>query len=370
MVAACGCLTPSLPPESALLVPSQMILQHHVLLPLFFLTLPGAFRSWSLNGIAAASGTWWRSRQNAWRCAAAQECTPCLLPGVSGPWEGVRCPRPCTAEPTKAAGSSRGMRGAGLGGTAQAAPNSSLVEACAQLYVHSHLAALGTLLAFLVKHPSISAQFLNGQAQARDAATKAAAAAANRAAAVAALASMAEEPRRVWQAAVDLIQKQIPGVSAYVANIVGAEEPEQQIAGDDEGAAGADDAAEEEAGGRPRAAAGVMLLLAGSGAAAHDVAGEEAEGAGESGDTSGGEGAEDGEHPGAEQLARPDYSSKHLSYVAASPGQEFMTKLELRRRAAAADGSDGAPADGSAEGVTAPVTFRILDEHLPLLEVR
>jgi hypothetical protein len=181
---------------------------------------------------------------------------------------------------------------------------------------------------------------------------------------------MAEEPRRVWQAAVDLIQKQIPGVSAYVANIVGAEEPEQQIAGDDEGAAGADDAAEEEAGGRPRAAAGVMLLLAGSGAAAHDVAGEEAEGAGESGDTSGGEGAEDGEHPGAEQLARPDYSSKHLSYVAASPGQEFMTKLELRRRAAAADGSDGAPADGSAEGVTAPVTFRILDEHLPLLEVR
>lgn len=59
----------------------------------------------------------------------------------------------------------------------------------------------------------------------------------------------------------------------------------------------------------------------------------------------------------------PDYSKKLLQYVAASKGQEFMTKLQLKRPPAADDDS-GAPAD------PAPITFRILDEHMPLLEVR
>lgn len=60
--------------------------------------------------------------------------------------------------------------------------------------------------------------------------------------------------------------------------------------------------------------------------------------------------------------AVPDYSQKLLRYVAASTGQEFMTKLELRRPKAAED--------ESVEGQEpTPITFKILDEHIPLLEV-
>jgi hypothetical protein len=59
----------------------------------------------------------------------------------------------------------------------------------------------------------------------------------------------------------------------------------------------------------------------------------------------------------------PDYSKKLLQYVAASKGQEFMTKLQLKRPAAADDDSP-TPAE------QAPITFKILDEHMPLLEVR
>lgn len=62
----------------------------------------------------------------------------------------------------------------------------------------------------------------------------------------------------------------------------------------------------------------------------------------------------------------PDYANKLLRYVAASPGQEFMKALELRRPKKAED--DGGDAEQKPEPV--PVTFRVLDERLPLLEVR
>lgn len=63
--------------------------------------------------------------------------------------------------------------------------------------------------------------------------------------------------------------------------------------------------------------------------------------------------------------AAVDYSSKLLRYVAASSGQEFMTKLELRRPKPA---EDAEPAEGHNPEQT-PVTFKILDERMPLLEV-
>jgi hypothetical protein len=61
-----------------------------------------------------------------------------------------------------------------------------------------------------------------------------------------------------------------------------------------------------------------------------------------------------------------DYSAKLLRYVAASPGQEFMTQLELRRPKPA---EEDAAAEGGQQPQQVPVTFRILDEHMPLLEV-
>jgi hypothetical protein len=61
-----------------------------------------------------------------------------------------------------------------------------------------------------------------------------------------------------------------------------------------------------------------------------------------------------------------DYSAKLLRYVAASPGQEFMTQLELRRPKPA---EEDAAAEGSQQPQQVPVTFKILDEHMPLLEV-
>jgi hypothetical protein len=93
----------------------------------------------------------------------------------------------------------------------------------------------------------------------------------------------------------------------------------------------------------------------------------------------GGEGAAEGEEEAGEAEdadaaesgassssgGAPDYSSKLLRYVAASPGQDFLKALELRRPKRSEEDSD---AETKLEPV--PVTFRVLDERLPLLEVR
>lgn len=71
----------------------------------------------------------------------------------------------------------------------------------------------------------------------------------------------------------------------------------------------------------------------------------------------------------------PDYSNKLLRYVAASPGQEFLTSMQLQRPRAADDEvgqqqqQQGSGSGSDAERQTVPVTFRVLDERLPLLEV-
>lgn len=93
----------------------------------------------------------------------------------------------------------------------------------------------------------------------------------------------------------------------------------------------------------------------------------------------GGEAAAEGEEEAAEADADaaagdagssssngpPDYSNKLLRYVAVSPGQDFLKAMELRRPKRGDE--DGSDAEQKPEPV--PVTFRVLDEKLPLLEV-
>lgn len=223
---------------------------------------------------------------------------------------------------------------------------------------------------------------LHAQAQAREVEKKTEAAAIARAAAVESLSAMVDEPRRVWQAAVDLVKKYIPAANAYVANIVEDEEPDRATgdaeAGDgavEEGGKGAASEDEEGEEGDVGMGSAILALLVGSRSAA-GTEGEEAE----EGEEAAGRGAEEeGMEGGATSersaFRQADYSTKLLSYVAASSGQEFMTKVELRRRPVAAAGSEGqSPRDMTGEGGAAadavvPATFRILDEHLPLLEV-
>jgi hypothetical protein len=103
-------------------------------------------------------------------------------------------------------------------------------------------------------------------------------------------------------------------------------------------------------------------------AAAAEEGGDNEEGA--DGDADGG--GEGGNSSGS--AGPPNYSAKLLRYVAASVGQEFMTALELRRRAEPpqSQGGDGSEGEGGQQQAEepVPVTFRILDEHMPLLEVR
>lgn len=93
-----------------------------------------------------------------------------------------------------------------------------------------------------------------------------------------------------------------------------------------------------------------------------EAAAEGEEEAGEAGDA---DAAANGDAGSTGSSGPPDYANKLLRYVAASPGQEFVKTLELRRPQKAEDDSDG---EQKPEPV--PVTFRVLDERLPLLEVR
>jgi len=236
------------------------------------------------------------------------------------------------------------------------------------------------------------------QAQAQEVAKKAEAAAAARAAAVQGLGCMVDEPRKVWQAAVDLVKRYIPAANAYVANIVEEEETDLASGGEDEAAAAQEElggGAESDDGGSGDAGAvaatGAQMLLsiltAGSARRAKEGAEDGAEEGGAAAlQDEGADGDDDGSGA-AQAVQRPDYSNRILSYVAASAGQEFMTRLELRRQpdnstAQAADGSgegsggEGSGGDGGGSArdpawaaAAAPVTFRVLDEYLPLVEV-
>lgn len=190
-------------------------------------------------------------------------------------------------------------------------------------------------------------EICTSQAQENAEKKHAAAAQAARVAAVEELAGMIEEPRKLWQAAVDLIRRFTTATGAYVANIVDEEQPDWSPAEDAENP----DAETDDEG--PSAAA--------EGEAGEGAAGEEAQL--EEGDTAEGEPEE--VTAAAAVQARPDYSKKLLTYVAASSGQEFVCERELRRPAPPAE-----DAESTATPAQVPITFRVLDELIPLLEVR
>lgn len=99
--------------------------------------------------------------------------------------------------------------------------------------------------------------------------------------------------------------------------------------------------------------------------AAEDEGGEgAAEGEENAGDA---DAAAEGEAGSSSSGAPPDYSNKLLRYVAASPGQDFLKSLHLRRPKRPEDDSSS-EAEQKPEPV--PITFRVLDERMPLLEVR
>ena len=156
---------------------------------------------------------------------------------------------------------------------------------------------------------------------------------------------MVEEPRKLWQAAVDTISKFTSATGTYVANIVDEEQPDWSPPEDAESPDAETDDEE------PSASAG--------GQEPEDAAREEAA---VEGDTA--EGEAEGVAAASAGHARPDYSKKLLSYVAACTGQEFVCEVSLRRPEPVAE-----DADPPAAPPQTPVTFRVLDELMPLLEV-
>lgn len=175
------------------------------------------------------------------------------------------------------------------------------------------------------------------------------------------------------QVAVQLVCKHTSAAGAYVAAIVEEEEPdwapgagegEDGGEGGDGGGGGAetDDEAE-----------GPSVV--GSASPTADSAGGDGEAAAEG---QGGElqdteaGAANAAAPTSMQPQAPNYASKLLSYVAAGPeAQAFVTKHQLRRPKAPTDGEadDATAANAGQQQQQAPVTFRVLDERLPLLQV-
>eukprot|EP00775_Hariotina_reticulata_P001846 gene1846-2179_t len=161
------------------------------------------------------------------------------------------------------------------------------------------------------------------------------------------LAAMDSQPHELWATAVHLVKQFTSAAGVYVANIIDEEQPDWQPPEDPEADVESQDEADHSGGAEP----GAQDMQRGGPAAAADAEEQQAV-------------ASDGGAEGARSAIPPlpNYSKKLLQYVAASKGHEFMTKLQLKRPPAADDDS-GAPAE------QAPITFKILDEHVPLLEV-
>lgn len=180
--------------------------------------------------------------------------------------------------------------------------------------------------------------------------------------------------------AIDLVKRYTSAAGAYVALIVDEEEPDwvapaAEGEGEDEGhgaeggATGGPESDAEDEG--PLGGAGGEGQVAEEGASGNE--GEAEEGAAEGGegseDGAGGSGGGSGSKPGSVAMP-PDYSKKVLAYVAASAGQEFVAGMTLRRpKPAGEEGEDTGSEGGSAKAERAAVTFRVLDELTPLLQV-
>lgn len=140
--------------------------------------------------------------------------------------------------------------------------------------------------------------------------------------------------------------------AVYVANIVEEEQPPWTAPDDPE----ADVETEDES----------ATAAEGEGEGG-DAAAEADAGEGEGGE---GKGTDEDAAGGSGSGSSADYSTKLLRYVAASAGQEFLTALELRRPTKAdEEGSSGGDGADAQKPEAVPVTFRVLDEKLPLLEV-
>ncbi|KAG1675327.1 hypothetical protein FOA52_016001 [Chlamydomonas sp. UWO 241] len=171
------------------------------------------------------------------------------------------------------------------------------------------------------------------------------AAAAARKAEIDALAAMDAEPTALVARALELIKANTSAGAVYAATVAEPEEPDWSPPEDPEDpeANESDDEVD------PPAPAGEGEEGEEGEAAAVDAPAEEEPAS--------------SEEPDAPRVPRPvDYSRKYLSYTAASPGQEFMVKAELRR--------PGPPPEDAGEDYVpepTPFTFRILDEPQPMV---
>lgn len=169
-----------------------------------------------------------------------------------------------------------------------------------------------------------------------------------RKAAIAILAQMEAEPRALVQYAVELIKKHTTGTLVAAAAVTDPEEatwipPEDP---EDPAANESDDEADDAAVAAPTGEGG-------------EEGGEPAEPPAEA------EPAAEEAAAEAPKIPRPvDYSKKYLAYMAASAGREWVLAKELRRPAPP---PEDAGDDYQPEPV--PVTFRILDEKLPMLSI-
>lgn len=163
------------------------------------------------------------------------------------------------------------------------------------------------------------------------------------------LAGTVADPETLWQQAVDLVQKYTKASGIYLANIVEPEDPDWSPPEGDEAAEAETDDEVEEIKQAPEP----------------ESTGQPAEGEAEPA-------AESSPEPVEEAAAAPpapeppvDYTKKLLTYCISNPGQEFMRDIELHRPAPLTDEQ----ADAGETQEQPAVTFRVLDEKLPVLTI-
>ncbi|MEW5299185.1 MAG: hypothetical protein WDW36_002224 [Sanguina aurantia] len=176
-------------------------------------------------------------------------------------------------------------------------------------------------------------------------------------AAVHALSVLQAEPRQLLLAALMLIQKHTSAGAAYAASVSETEEPDFILNADpDNPEPETDDDEEDEQ----------MLGSSAAEEPAADLDPEPVEDLDAHLDpaATGADGAGPQVPPPPPVLRRIDYSKKHLAYIAATPGQEWVEGRDLRRPVPNPDADDpDAPPEAPA------FTFRILDERIPLLHL-
>lgn len=168
---------------------------------------------------------------------------------------------------------------------------------------------------------------------------------AEKAASLEELASTVAEPRVLWEKAIAIVTQYTSAKNAYVATVVDAEEPDWVPPEDMENP---DVETDDEADG-PKAAEGE----GGDAPPAEEAPAE------------GGEGGE-AAAPKPKIPRKADYSKKLLSYVAANASQAFVVNTDLARPPPPPEDADP---DNPVPVEQPAVTFRILDEQVPMIEV-